>query len=155
MVFNVTTATLFATAMLAASAAHAGSCPEDKVLETPRTLSPKTGPGYDGAVAASIDLTGWRNMGEFKLRLRTLTIPPKGVVPLHNHGDRPAIVHVISGELLEHNALCAEPIVHKAGETTPEFGAKHAHWWENPLDEPVMAVSADVVPFESQNNTDM
>lgn len=155
MFLNLKTVAFLAAATLTAGAAHAGSCPSDKVLETARTLSPKTGPGYDGAVAASIDLSGWRDMGNFKLRLRTLTIPPKGVVPLHNHGDRPAIVHVVSGELIEHNALCEAPIVHKAGETTPEFGAAHAHWWENPLNEPVIAVSADVVPFENQNDSDM
>lgn len=127
--------------------AIAGSCPDDKVLKSPRSLTAIDGPRYKGKVAATVDLSGWRKMGQFKLRLRTLTIPARGVVPKHNHGDRPAIVHIISGEILEHNAFCAVPIVHKAGETTPEFGASHVHWWENKTDQPVTAISTDVVPF--------
>lgn len=148
---------LFCGAVIASfsTVAHAGACPEDMVRDTARTLTPATGPGYDGTVAASIDLTDWRDMGNFMLRLRTLTIPPRGVVPVHNHGDRPAIVHIVTGELIEHNAFCEVPIVHSAGETTPEFGSGHEHWWENPTDMPVTAISADVVPFEGMDDTNM
>ncbi|MEL6169697.1 MAG: cupin domain-containing protein [Pseudomonadota bacterium] len=135
--------------------AMAGECPSDQVLETARPLTVGQGPGYDGRVAATIDLTGWRDMGNFMLRTRTLTIPPRGVVAEHTHDDRPAIVHIIAGELVEHNAFCAEPIVHKAGDTIPEFGAGHRHWWENPTDQPVMATSSDVVPFEAANDDNM
>ena len=94
-------------------------------------------------------------MGNFKLRQRTLVIPPFGVVAEHSHEDRPAIVYIVSGELIEHNAYCDEPIRHVAGDTIPEFGAGHRHWWENPTDQPVVATSADVVAFEAENTDNM
>ena len=141
--------------VVALSPALAGSCPADQVRDTARELMPVEGPGYDGTVAATIDLAGWRDMGNFMLRTRTLTIPPRGVVAEHSHEDRPAIVHIVSGELIEHNAFCDVPIVHKAGETIAEFGSGHRHWWENPTDEPVMATSSDVVPFENMDDNNM
>lgn len=142
-------------ALLCAAPALAGECPPDQVLEAARPLTVGEGPGYDGQVAASIDLTGWRDVGQFMLRTRTLTIPPRGVVAEHTHDDRPAIVHIVEGELLEHNAFCAEPIRHVAGDTVAEFGAGHRHWWENPTDAPVLATSSDIVPFENAEETDM
>jgi quercetin dioxygenase-like cupin family protein len=94
-------------------------------------------------------------MGNFMLRLRKLTIAPHGVVPTHAHNDRPSIVHIVEGEIVEHNAFCAVPIIHKPGDTTPESGAGHIHWWENTTDKPVVIFSTDVVPFEKQKESMM
>lgn len=135
--------------------AFAGSCPEEHVLDTPRELTADAGPVYEGVLAASIDITGWRDQGNFMVRLRTITVPPRGIVPLHSHADRPGIVHIISGELIEHNSLCEVPITHRAGETTPAFGPDVSHWWANPTDEPVVAVSSDVVPFANMDDNNM
>lgn len=89
------------------------------------------------------------------LRLRTITVPPRGVVPLRSHAARPGIVYIVSGELAEYNTLCDVPITHRAGDTTPAFGPDVSHWWVNPTDEPVIAVSTDVVPFENMDDNNM
>ena len=47
------------------------------------------------------------------MQFRKLVIEPGGVVPWHSHGDRPAIIYVVSGEIIEYASNCAVPIVHK------------------------------------------
>jgi quercetin dioxygenase-like cupin family protein len=37
-----------------------------------------------------------------KLRLRSLTLEPGGIVELHSHKDHPTIIHVIKGTLTSH-----------------------------------------------------
>jgi hypothetical protein len=134
------------------AAASAASCPPDQVLKEPREIENAPDIGVDRPVLATVDLTGWRNMGPFMLRMRRLTIAKDGIVPTHWHNDRPSIVTVISGELIEHNTFCAVPIVHPAGDTSPEFGDFHGHWWENKSGGEVVLISADVVPIEMMND---
>ena len=86
------------------------------------------------------------------LRTRRLTIQPNGFVPTHSHGDRPAIIYIISGQVLEYNTMCSVPIVHKAGESTAEFGASLEHWWQNKGKKPVVLTSSDLVPIEMMND---
>ena len=52
-----------------------------------------------------------------ELRLRKMVIQAGGVVPWHSHDDRPAVIYVAEGEIVEYASNCAVPIVHKAGET--------------------------------------
>lgn len=137
------------------TAALAGQCPPEHVLEEPRELRRAPDIGVTRPVLGVVDLTGWRDMGNFRLRLRRLTVAPGGVVPTHNHADRPSIVHIVSGEIIEHNAFCAVPILHVAGDTAVEAGEGHLHWWENQGDEEVVIFSTDVVPFRARENTDM
>lgn len=125
----------------------AGECPEEHRLTEPRTLERVKNVGVTVEVRERIDLSGWREMGNFRLRTRHFTIAPGGTVSNHNHSDRPSIIYFVSGEIYEHNALCAVPILHKAGETSGEFGADVRHWWSNAGTEPVVLVSSDVVPF--------
>lgn len=126
----------------------AGECPEEHRLTEPRDLERAQNAGVTVEVRAQIDLDGWRGLGNFRLRTRHFTIEPGGTVANHNHSDRPSIIHFISGEIFEHNALCAVPILHKAGETAGEFGADVKHWWSNEGSEPVVLVSSDVVTFK-------
>lgn len=135
-----------------ASVAHAGSCPEEHALTQPRELENMPDAGTGRRVLAAVDLNGWRDMGNFQLRMRRLVVDAKGIVPTHTHDDRPSIVYIVTGEMIEHSALCAVPIVHKAGDWTPEFGPGHAHWWENPTDKVVTLISTDVVPFTPPSN---
>lgn len=130
-------------------------CPTDKLRTTPRDLTADMGPVYTGILASTVDISGWRQQGDFMLRLRTVSVPPRGIVPLHSHEDRPGIVHIISGELVEYNSYCDVPIVHKAGDTTPAFGEGVMHWWANPSDETVTAISTDVVHFEKMDDNNM
>jgi quercetin dioxygenase-like cupin family protein len=131
--------------MLAAGLATAGECPADKVLTQPRDIGDHKNHLVTKKTLTVIPLTGWRSINDLNLRVRYFTIPAGGVVPTHDHADRPSIVHVLKGEIYENNTLCSVPILHKAGESTPEFGANHAHWWENKGPEEVILTSSDIV----------
>ena len=138
-----------------ASAAMAGECPADKKLTTPREIENAPDVGVTRPILHQVDLTGWRNMGNFYLRMRRLTVAINGIVPTHDHDDRPSIVLIQYGEIIEHSAFCSVPIVHKSGEATPEFGKGHKHWWENKSGEPVILISTDVVPFDAPKTDKM
>jgi quercetin dioxygenase-like cupin family protein len=86
-------------------------------------------------------------MGGFILRMRRLELQPGGFVPTHTHDDRPSIVYVVKGTVTEHSSFCAVPILHVAGDSTPEFGVGHSHWWENTGREVVTFISTDVLPY--------
>ncbi|MGQ0567878.1 MAG: hypothetical protein ACT4OK_22815 [Gemmobacter sp.] len=133
-------------ASLFATSAVAGQCPADQVLDTPREIENAPDVGVDRPILHEVDLTGWRGMGSFRLRMRRLTVAVDGIVPTHAHDDRPSIVLIQTGEIIENSAFCAVPILHQAGDSTPEFGEGHKHWWENKSGKPVVLISTDVVP---------
>lgn len=134
------------------SGAVAGSCPADKVLKEARKLEAVTdGSKVKDEVVETVNPAGWRGVKGVMLRTRRLSIAPGGMVPTHSHADRPAIIYVISGEIVEHNSLCSVPIVHKAGEATGEFGELQ-HWWVNNGKDPVVLISSDLVPVEMMND---
>ena len=147
-------ATAIALAGFAAAApAFAGSCPADKILKTPQAIENVTDDSkLKGEVVNTVDPTGWRGMKGLMLRTRRLTILPGGFVPTHSHEDRPAIIYIISGEIAEHSTECAVPIIHKAGESTAEFGGGLKHWWVNNGAETVVLTSSDLVPVEMMND---
>lgn len=148
-------ATFAAFALLAAPPASAGSCPPDHVLATPRQIEEAPDVGVEREILSMVDLNGWRGVNHLFLRTRRLTVAVDGIVPYHEHDDRPSIVYVVSGEIIEHSRFCAVPILHRAGEWTPEFGAGHAHWWENRSGQVVVLLSSDVVPPEMMEDPDM
>ena len=145
----------FGAVLLASTGAMAGSCPEDQVLAEPAEIENMPSVGVERELLEAVDLTGWRDMGNFMLRTRRLVIAPHGIVPTHGHDDRPSIVYILNGELIEHNARCAVPIRHVAGEWSPEFGPGHKHWWENPTDKEVVVLSSDIVPFQRMDDESM
>jgi quercetin dioxygenase-like cupin family protein len=127
------------------SAAWAGECPAGKVKDGSFTSGATAPVGVTDEVVASIDLAP--KGGDFAnqlLRMRKLTIAPGGIVPWHEHGERPANIYVLSGTIEEYRANCSVPIVHKAGEVASEFGVGFAHWWKNTSNEPVVLLSADI-----------
>ena len=71
-------------------------------------------------------------------------IAPGGIVPLHSHADRPALIMVNSGEIYEYNSTCAVPILHKAGEVAREFMGTR-HWWKNTGSQTVDLTIGDIV----------
>lgn len=139
-------------ALTLASVAHAGQCPADKLgtdVTKPSTMAAKD---VTDKVLASIDLANEPAMIQDRsLRLRRLEIKPGGVVPWHSHGDRPAIIYVVEGEIFEHASTCAVPILHKAGEVAPETHAT-SHWWENKSKKTVVLLSADVLHDTNDKN---
>jgi quercetin dioxygenase-like cupin family protein len=133
----------------ATTMAMADECPADQVLTKPREIEEIAASGLTREILGNVRLKGWRDMGGFILRTRRLVLQPGGFVPTHRHDDRPTIVYIESGTTTEHNSFCAVPIVHHAGDTSLEFGVGYAHWWENTGTEPVIFLSSDVLPYDS------
>lgn len=127
-------------------AAHAGTCPADKIVASGKGQAMSTLPakGVTDTVIVSTDLAKEPvGINDRLFRMRRLVIQPGGVVPWHSHGDRPAIIYIISGEVVEYASNCAVPIVHKAGESTAETSAT-SHWWKNLGNKTVVLLSADL-----------
>ena len=101
---------------------------------------------------ATIDLAKEPIKADGRLqRVRKLVVAPGGVVPWHSHDDRPALIYVIEGEINEYNSNCSVPIVHKAGDVTPETHGT-SHWWKNTGSETVVLLSADLLHDEADHN---
>lgn len=134
-----------AAALTAAAVAHAGQCPADKVAVNDLPGAATAPVGVVDTELASIDLVKENvRLDKRRLRLRHMTIAPGGIVPLHSHEDRPALIMVNSGEIYEYSSKCAVPILHKAGETAREFmGTKH--WWKNTGSQTVDLTIGDIV----------
>jgi quercetin dioxygenase-like cupin family protein len=141
------TSALLGTAIVltSVSLASAGECPPGNVNEGAVTSGPTAPVGVTDTVIGSIDLDpkGGDFAGQL-LRMRKLTIEPGGIVPWHEHSERPANIYVISGTIEEYRANCTVPIVHKPGDVAVEFGKGFAHWWKNTGTEPVVLISADL-----------
>jgi hypothetical protein len=131
--------------------ANAGECPADKVLKEPRKLEDVDEKLLKRETLAIVPLKGWRGVGDLLLRTRRLTIGPGGQVPIHYHNDRPSIVYVVKGELVEYSSHCSVPIVHKVGEASAESGDFHGHWWENRSGAEAVVISSDVIPPDQQD----
>ena len=129
-----------------AGGAMAGQCPAGRegVDVTPAGTAPAS--RVTDTVLTTLDVAREPiALAGRQFRLRRLVIQPGGVVPWHSHADRPAIIHVVRGTVTEYASTCAVPIVHKAGETTPERSAT-SHWWKNNGRQPVELLSADLFP---------
>jgi len=127
------------------STAFAGSCPADKMKANVREAVTLPASGVTDTVIASIDVAKEpAKINDRQFRLRKLTIQPGGIVPWHSHGDRPAIIYIIEGEIHEYASNCAAPIVHGPGDVTTETSGV-SHWWKNLGDKPVVLLSADLL----------
>jgi quercetin dioxygenase-like cupin family protein len=127
-----------------AMTAQAGECPADKRKPNAREAVNVKASGVTDTTLASIDLG--KEPAKIKgreLRFRKLVVQPGGVVPWHSHDDRPALIFVAEGEILEFASNCAAPIHHKTGEVAVE---KHgtSHWWKNLGEVPVVLYVGDI-----------
>jgi quercetin dioxygenase-like cupin family protein len=131
--------------LFAVSAAQAGECPAGKAGANALPGAPSAPVGIVDREIAAIDLANENvKLSQRRLRMRQMTIAPGGIVPLHDHADRPALIMVVSGEIYENSSKCSVPILHKAGEVSREFlGTKH--WWKNETNKPVELTIADIV----------
>jgi quercetin dioxygenase-like cupin family protein len=134
-----------AAALAVSGLAHAGQCPADKVAANDLPGAATAPVGVVDTELASIDLAGENvKLDQRRLRLRHMTIAPGGIVPMHSHEDRPALIMVNSGEIYEYNSKCAVPILHKAGEVAREFMGTR-HWWKNTGSAQVDLTIGDIV----------
>lgn len=139
--------TKFGVAALAVAAATfatpalAGQCatPGTNALANAPTM-PK---GVTDTVIGSIDLGPEINVDGRQLRTRRLVVQPGGIVPIHSHKDRPALIYTVSGSITEHSSTCSAPIVHKAGDISREADGL-SHYWINNGKVPAVLLSSDV-----------
>jgi quercetin dioxygenase-like cupin family protein len=137
---------------VAAPAAVAGQCPPDKTMANATKPDATPAKGVTDTVLAAMNLADEPAKIENRMfRLRKLTIAPGGVVPWHSHGDRPAIIYIVTGEVTEYASNCAVPIVHKAGDVARETHVT-AHWWKNGGKQPVVLLSADLLHDATDHN---
>jgi quercetin dioxygenase-like cupin family protein len=139
---------VFGMLCLAAGAVFAGECPADK--RVPDGQGQKPGPtmpkDVTDVVRASTDLSKEpANIPGRQFRLRQLEMKPGGVVPWHSHNERPAMIYIVSGEVVEYASSCAVPIVHKAGDVAPEKNGT-SHWWKNTGNTTAVLISVDLFP---------
>ena len=99
--------------------------------------------GVTDDVLSSTNLGPEINVDGRQLRTRRLVVQPGGIVPLHSHKDRPALIYVISGSITEHSSACGAPIDHKAGDISREADGL-SHYWENHSNVPAVLLSSDV-----------
>ena len=126
------------------SAAGAAECPPGRATDAAGIDGPKEGKGVTDAVLTSLDLGEEKvKLRGYQLRLRKLVVQPGGEVPVHSHANRPALIYIESCEMTEFKNICSVPILHKAGEATPE-DHRVVHWWRNTGTVPAVILSADV-----------
>jgi quercetin dioxygenase-like cupin family protein len=125
--------------------AFAGGCPVDKTKAGAREPVKFAAVGVTDTTLGAIDLQKEPAMIKNRqLRFRKLTIEPNGIVPWHSHGDRPALIFVAEGEIMEYASNCTAPILHKAGDIRPETSGV-SHWWKNLGDKTVVLYVGDVL----------
>jgi quercetin dioxygenase-like cupin family protein len=140
--------TVAATAFLAttglAFSAQAGECPAEKQMPNARQAVNMQASGVTDTTLGAIDLGKEQaKITGRELRFRKMTIAPGGVVPWHSHDDRPALIYVAEGEIMEYASNCAAPIVHKAGDLRAETQGT-SHWWKNLTDKQAVLFIGDV-----------
>jgi len=136
-----------AIALLAAAAfvspALAGECPAGQAGTNALTGAPTSPKGVTDTVLGSVDLASEISVPDRQLRTRRLVVAPGGIVPLHSHVDRPALIYTVSGSITEHRSSCNVPIVHKAGDIAREADGI-SHYWVNTGKVPAVLLSSDV-----------
>ena len=146
---------LAGSAALAPSIATAGECPADKVGANSLKDAATAPVGVTDTVLSHIDLSKEAvKLNDRMFRLRRLEVQPGGIVPLHSHGDRPALIYVVSGTINEYSSNCTVPIVHKAGEAAKE-SIGLSHWWKNTGSEVVVLLSADLLHVKKEDGQTM
>jgi len=94
-------------------------------------------------VIGAVDLAKEIGVDGRQLRTRRLVVQPGGIVPLHSHADRPALIVTVSGSITEYRSDCTAPIEHHAGDISREADGI-SHYWINQGSEPAVLLSSDV-----------
>jgi quercetin dioxygenase-like cupin family protein len=137
--------------------AYAGECPADKRVPDGQgqKMVSHGAKGVTDVVRASTDLAKEPAAIQGRLfRLRELNVQPGGIVPWHSHNERPAMIYIVSGEVVEYASNCAVPIVHKTGDVAPEKNGT-SHWWQNHGKVPSKLISVDLFPVADKMNEKM
>jgi len=142
---------------MAAGAAFAGECPAGQRVadgqgQKPGPMAPS---GVTDVVRSSTDLSKEPlALKGRQFRLRQLEMQPGGIVPWHSHNERPAMIYIVSGEVVEYASSCAVPITHRAGDVAPEKNGT-SHWWKNTGSTPAVLISVDLFPGDAKMDDHM
>ena len=144
--FNLTKTTVAAgilaiAALGGATPAFAGQCSATGVNALAN--APSMPKDVTDTVIGAVDLGKEINVDGRQLRTRRLVVQPGGIVPLHSHADRPALIITVSGSITEYRSDCSAPIVHQAGDISREADGI-SHYWVNNGSEPAVLLSSDV-----------
>ena len=124
--------------------AQAGECPAGASKPNARQPVDFKPVGVTDTTLGAIDLGKEKaKITGRELRFRRMVIEAGGVVPWHSHDDRPALIYVAEGEIVEYASNCADPITHKAGEIRAETNGT-SHWWKNHTNAKVILFIGDV-----------
>jgi len=88
------------------------------------------------------------NVKDFSLRMRLITIEPGGHTSFHVHKNRPGIVYIVSGSIINHEEG-KPPKRISAGEIFYET-QEYAHYIENKGTVSATLISADIVASETE-----
>lgn len=123
------------------SPAFAGECAQPG--SNPLANAPTMPKGVTDTVIGSVDLGPEINVSDRQLRTRRLVVQPGGIVPMHSHVDRPALIYTVSGAITEYRSDCAAPVQHRAGDISREADGI-SHYWINNGRVPAVLLSSDV-----------
>jgi quercetin dioxygenase-like cupin family protein len=127
-----------------AAPASAGQCPAGQAGKDVRTTGEMSPLGVTDNELSGIDLGAEiQGLDGRRLRFRKLVVQPGGIVPWHDHTDRPALIYTAEGEITEFRSDCKVGVLHKAGDISTET-AGLKHWWKNEGDAPAVLFAADV-----------
>jgi quercetin dioxygenase-like cupin family protein len=130
--------------LVGATAASAGQCPSGKEATDGQKPGATAHKGVKEELLGSIDLAKEKvNVPGRLFRVRRLVVQPGGEVAWHSHEDRPALIYVVAGTIVEYSSHCSVPIVHNAGDLSIE-SAGLSHWWKNTTKKPATLISADI-----------
>jgi quercetin dioxygenase-like cupin family protein len=132
---------LVAALAFASPVSAAGLCPKAGSMSL--ASAPTMPKGVTDTIIGSVDLANEIGVNGRMLRTRRLVIQPGGIVPLHSHKDRPALIYTLSGSITEYSSACAVPINHKAGDISREADGL-SHYWINHGKVPAVVLSSDV-----------
>ena len=130
-----------AAALNFASPAAAGVCAKPGASSF--ADAPTKPKGVTDTVIGSVDLGSEIGVDGRQLRTRRLVVQPGGIVPLHSHKDRPALIYTLSGSITEYSTACGVPIEHKAGDISREADGL-SHYWVDHGKVPTVLLSSDV-----------
>jgi len=150
-------AAIAGTMSLVATIASAGESPTDKKVADGQGQKPSTATAKDvtDVVRATTDLSKEpAAVNGRQFRLRQLDVKPGGIVPWHSHSNRPAMIYIVSSEIVEYASNCAVPIAHKAGDVAAEKNGT-SHWWQNTGNTAAVLISVDLFPVENMKDQHM
>ena len=104
---------------------------------------PTTTTGRSDEMLRSLDLTGELESTQGRpLRMRKITLPPGGVLGIHNHVDRPAITYLLQGQMTYHQDGKPDLVANPGGGFAE--GRSTTHWGESTGNVPAVWIAVDI-----------